>query len=277
MTRSYTVLTPAKKTLPASAPIIVALSGLNSTQDQEIGRDGLTPYVIAGDAEVVYPLAYRESWNAIGCCSWAAQADVNDVGFIQALVKQIDPGHERPDLPHGLQQRRPPRLHARLPGPAAVRRHRGREGGPDAVVRHRRPAEDPPGRVDRRHRRALVHRGEGQLPGDRRPRWSRTPTCATPTSARPQSVSSHQGNMTLTTWADCLDGVERQLRGLHRRGAQLPAAAGQLPGRVAGDLGLDQRHHHGQAGAEVVAAPCHQRVNRLPGATSSALGWSPCR
>ena len=96
MTRSYTVLTPAKKTLPASAPIIMVLSGLNSNQDQEIGRDQLTSYAIAGDAELVYPLAYRESWNAIGCCSWAAQAAVNDVGFIEALVKQVDPGNERP-------------------------------------------------------------------------------------------------------------------------------------------------------------------------------------
>jgi poly(3-hydroxybutyrate) depolymerase/peptidoglycan/LPS O-acetylase OafA/YrhL len=96
MTRSYTVLTPAKKTLPSSAPIIMMLSGLNSEQNQEINRDDLTPYVKAGDAEVVYPLAYRESWNAIGCCSWAAKAAVNDVGFIQDLVKKIDPGNARP-------------------------------------------------------------------------------------------------------------------------------------------------------------------------------------
>jgi polyhydroxybutyrate depolymerase len=96
MTRSYTVLTPAKKTLPASAPIIIVLSGLNSSQSQEITRDQLTSYVTAGDAELVYPLAYRESWNAIGCCSWAAGAAVNDVGFIEALVQKVDPGNARP-------------------------------------------------------------------------------------------------------------------------------------------------------------------------------------
>ena len=96
MTRSYTVLTPAKSKLPASAPIIVVLSGLNSDQSQEIGRDELTPYVIAGDAELVYPLAYRESWNAIGCCSWAAKAAVNDVGFIEALVQKVNPGNSHP-------------------------------------------------------------------------------------------------------------------------------------------------------------------------------------
>ena len=41
----------------------MALSGLNSSQSQEVstGDDELTRYVIAGDAELVYPLAYRES------------------------------------------------------------------------------------------------------------------------------------------------------------------------------------------------------------------------
>jgi poly(3-hydroxybutyrate) depolymerase/peptidoglycan/LPS O-acetylase OafA/YrhL len=96
MTRSYTVLTPAKTALPASAPIIMVLSGLNSGQDQEIARDELMPYVSAGKAELVYPLAYRESWNAVGCCSWAARAGVNDAGFIETLAKQVDPGNARP-------------------------------------------------------------------------------------------------------------------------------------------------------------------------------------
>ena len=96
MTRSYTVLTPAKTALPASAPIIMVLSGLNAEQQQEITRDQLTPYVSTGKAELVYPLAYRESWNAIGCCSWASIARVNDTGFIEALAKKIDPGITRP-------------------------------------------------------------------------------------------------------------------------------------------------------------------------------------
>ena len=60
-----------------------------------------------------------------------------------------------------------------------------------------------------------------------------------------KSVSSHQGNMTLTTWPDCADGTSVSFAVYTVGRAQLPAAAGQLPGRVAGDLGLDQQHHHG--------------------------------
>ena len=165
MTRSYTVLTPAKKTLSASAPIIMVLSGINSTQEQEIGRDQLTSYATAGEAEVVYPLAYRESWNAIGCCSWAAQKVVNDVGFIEALVKKIDPGNERPIYLMGYSNGGRLAYTLACKDPLLFDRHGGREGGPDAVVQHHRPAEDPPGLIDRRHGHAVLHRRKGPLQG----------------------------------------------------------------------------------------------------------------
>jgi len=205
MTRSYTVLTPAKKTLPASAPIIMVLSGINSTQEQEIGRDQFTSYATAGEAEVVYPLAYRESWNAIGCCSWAAQAKVNDVGFIESLVKKIDPGNTRPIYLMGYSN-----------------------GGRLAYTL---ACEDP-----------LLFDGTAVVKSDPMP-WcnitvpqkilqvASTDDTDTPwytgekghfrespaslvqnnilryeDQCSTESASSHQGNMTLTTWSDCLNG-----------------------------------------------------------------------
>jgi poly(3-hydroxybutyrate) depolymerase/surface polysaccharide O-acyltransferase-like enzyme len=205
MTRSYTVLTPAKTTLSASAPIIMALSGINSTQQQEIGRDQLTSYATAGEAEVVYPLAYRESWNAIGCCSWAAEKVVNDVGFIEALVKKIDPGNERPIYLMGYSN--------------------------GARLAYTLACKDP-----------LLFDGTAVVKGDPMP-WcnitvpqkilqiSSTDDTDTPyytgekgnfrevpsalvqnntlrydDQCSTESASSHQGDMTLTTWSDCLDG-----------------------------------------------------------------------
>jgi polyhydroxybutyrate depolymerase len=56
----------------------------------------MVPYVDADKAEVVYPVAIKESWNAIGCCDAAAAENVNDVGFLEALVPKLDPGHARP-------------------------------------------------------------------------------------------------------------------------------------------------------------------------------------
>ena len=93
--RQYEVIAP-DATLARSAPIIVVLSGAAVTTSVEITRDRMAPYADAGQAEIVYPVAVKESWNAIGCCDGAARENVNDVGFIKALVPRIDPGRERP-------------------------------------------------------------------------------------------------------------------------------------------------------------------------------------
>jgi poly(3-hydroxybutyrate) depolymerase/peptidoglycan/LPS O-acetylase OafA/YrhL len=205
MTRSYTVLTPAKKTLSSSAPIIMVLSGLNANQPGEITRDQLTSYAIAGDAELVYPLAYRESWNAIGCCSWAADANVNDVGFIEALVKQVDPGNTRPIYLMGYSNggRLAYTLACEDPllfdGTAVVKADPMTWcdiSVPQKIlqVSSTDDTDTPYYTGEKGHFRespaALVEnnilRYEDQ--------------CST------ESASSHQGNMTLTTWSDCLDG-----------------------------------------------------------------------
>jgi len=96
MKRSYEVIAPTKAPLPASAPIIVFLSGIYASVSSEVNRDDLVPYVTSDQAELVYPVAYDESWNAVTCCGAAFTHNVNDVAFIEALVKKIDPGHARP-------------------------------------------------------------------------------------------------------------------------------------------------------------------------------------
>ena len=94
MTRSWEVI--SSTALSAKAPVIVMLSGLGATVSSEVSRDQLTPYASAAKAELVYPVAYEKSWNAIGCCSFAGKAKINDLAFIKALVAKIDPGHKRP-------------------------------------------------------------------------------------------------------------------------------------------------------------------------------------
>jgi polyhydroxybutyrate depolymerase len=95
LTRQYEVIAPTA-TLSKSAPIVVVLSGIAATNSYEINRDRLVPYVNADKTELVYPVAIRESWNAIGCCGAAAQLNVNDLAFLKALVPKVDPRHQRP-------------------------------------------------------------------------------------------------------------------------------------------------------------------------------------
>ena len=204
MTRSYTVLTPSKVALPASAPIIMVLSGLNAPQSQEITRDQLTPYVSAGQAELVYPLAYRESWNAIGCCSWAAQAGVNDVGFIEALVKQVDPGNTHPIYLMGYSNG------GRLAYTLACQDPLLFDG--TAVVK----ADPMPGCNIAVPQKILQvsSTDDTDTPwyAGEKGHFRESPAAQVENvdlrnedQCTSKSVSSHQGNMTLTTWSDCLN------------------------------------------------------------------------
>ncbi|MGH3290250.1 MAG: acyltransferase family protein [Trebonia sp.] len=205
MTRSYTVLTPAKRTLAASAPIIMVLSGINGNQSQEIVRDQLTSYAIAGDAELVYPLAYRESWNAIGCCSWASYANVNDVGFIEALVKTVDPGNARPIYLMGYSNG------GRLAYSLACEDPLLFDG--TAVVK----ADPMPWCNITVPQKILQvsatddtdvpwYTGEKGNFRESPAAQVQNTTLRYEDQCSTESASSQQGNMTLTTWSDCLDG-----------------------------------------------------------------------
>jgi polyhydroxybutyrate depolymerase len=99
--RSYEVIAPVKA-LPAKAPVIVFLAGISAATESganvvagEIKRDDLVPYATSDQAEIVYPEPLYGSWNATGCCGAAAAKNVNDLGFLAALVAKVDPGHAR--------------------------------------------------------------------------------------------------------------------------------------------------------------------------------------
>jgi len=89
--RQWLQLTP-RAGLTGSAPIIIVLSGISATAQDEVTRDDLVGY----DAELIYPVSLYKSWNAGGCCGKAGKNDVNDVAFMQTLVAAVDPGHTRP-------------------------------------------------------------------------------------------------------------------------------------------------------------------------------------
>lgn len=95
LTRSYERISPVAP-LSKSAPIIVVLGGISASVSSEVARDRLVPYVDDDMAELVYPIGYHESWNAVGCCGQAATDNVDDIGFLKALVARIDPGRTRP-------------------------------------------------------------------------------------------------------------------------------------------------------------------------------------
>ena len=94
-TRRWLQLTP-EGPAGVSTPILVVLHGQAVTPDQEVERDGFVALVAQGKAELAYPEGIGESWNAGGCCGPAGAQNVDDVGFLRALVAEVDPRHARP-------------------------------------------------------------------------------------------------------------------------------------------------------------------------------------
>jgi polyhydroxybutyrate depolymerase len=88
LSREYQVIRPVE---PAAArlPALVVLHGINAAVDYEEQRDGLVPVAAQGQAILVYPAGYGQSWNAGVCCDPAMSNNVDDVGFIDQVIQQV--------------------------------------------------------------------------------------------------------------------------------------------------------------------------------------------
>jgi poly(3-hydroxybutyrate) depolymerase/peptidoglycan/LPS O-acetylase OafA/YrhL len=91
--RSYQVIRPAHPAAPR-LPAIVFLHGVNSDIGWEEARDGLLPLAATGQAVLVYPVGYGQSWNAGACCGAAELHGLDDVAFLTAVAQRVaaDPG-----------------------------------------------------------------------------------------------------------------------------------------------------------------------------------------
>ena len=225
MTRSYEVIAPTA-TLAKSAPIVVVLSGIAATTSDEITRDRLVPYVDSDKLELVYPVSYKESWNAIGCCGAAAAKNVNDVAFLEALVPKVDPGHTRPIYFVGYSNggRMTYRLECTDPGLF------------DGMVAVK--ADPMPGCVVTKPQNVLVFASldDPWVPYKPGEKGKETPPAtvqiarletALKCSSKP-TVSTH-GTMTLSVWS-CADGKRLQWAVFQTGGHNFPAPMVHTPG-----------------------------------------------
>ncbi|HWC82700.1 MAG TPA: PHB depolymerase family esterase [Pseudonocardiaceae bacterium] len=89
MQRSYLVVAPSGATGPL--PLVVVLHGRAVTVQQEQIRTDFGPLAGSGQAILVYPAGYQQSWNAGGgCCGGAQSANVNDTAFLTSVVTAVE-------------------------------------------------------------------------------------------------------------------------------------------------------------------------------------------
>ena len=85
--RTYRVHKPAG--LVAAAPLVVMLHGATGTGAQAENSYGWDQLADSAKFVVAYPDGIGRSWNGHGCCSKAMRENIDDVGFITAMVGQI--------------------------------------------------------------------------------------------------------------------------------------------------------------------------------------------
>ncbi len=87
-TRSYDVLRPVSSQ-GGLRPLVVDLHGFTSNGDQQRSISGWDAIAAAEGILVAWPDGLDSSWNGGTCCGTAVTNDVDDVGFIRAMVAAV--------------------------------------------------------------------------------------------------------------------------------------------------------------------------------------------
>ena len=85
--RSYRVHKPTGLADPA--PLVVMLHGAFGDAEQAENSYGWDQLADSAKFVVAYPNGVGQTWNAHGCCGKAASENIDDLGFITTMVKEI--------------------------------------------------------------------------------------------------------------------------------------------------------------------------------------------
>ncbi len=92
--RTYHVHIPALAAPSSGFPLLIMLHGGTGNGGRLVQKSGFSQLADQEGFIVAYPdgtglLQNRYTWNAYGCCGYAQRKNVDDVGFISALIDQM--------------------------------------------------------------------------------------------------------------------------------------------------------------------------------------------
>jgi polyhydroxybutyrate depolymerase len=85
--RTYRVYKPAG--LPSAAPLVVMLHGAFGSAEQAERAYGWDQLADSAMFVIAYPDGVGRAWNVHGCCGRPARDNIDDVGFITAMIGQV--------------------------------------------------------------------------------------------------------------------------------------------------------------------------------------------
>jgi polyhydroxybutyrate depolymerase len=87
--RDYVVHVPASYTGKTRVPLVVDMHGSGQNAANQQGTSGWGGKADKNGFIVVYPNALNMRWNAGTCCSPSVEQNVDDVGFLRAVVQKV--------------------------------------------------------------------------------------------------------------------------------------------------------------------------------------------
>ena len=87
--RAYRVFAPPNLDRSRPVPVVLVLGGFGNSAESMVEATQFDREAIDGGFVVAYPDGVGETWNAGYCCGTAAKDGVDDVGFLLAVVDQI--------------------------------------------------------------------------------------------------------------------------------------------------------------------------------------------
>jgi polyhydroxybutyrate depolymerase len=89
MMRTATVHVPPDLDLQVPAPLVLNFHGFGSNSGQQAFFSGMTPFADSEGFILAYPQGFMNSWNGGACCGEAVAQDIDDIGFVRALVAEL--------------------------------------------------------------------------------------------------------------------------------------------------------------------------------------------
>src|SRR5262245_2664876 len=87
--RTFLVHVPPSYTGRFPVPLVLDLHGLTGTSGQQASLSGFREKSDQAGFIVVWPQGVSNSWNAYGCCGTADSQNIDDPGFLRAVVARI--------------------------------------------------------------------------------------------------------------------------------------------------------------------------------------------
>ncbi len=88
-TRSYIVHVPASYTGDTAVPLLMDLHGFLGSASKQQGKSGQLAQSDRRGFIAVWPEALNKGWNGYGCCGDSQKQDIDDVGYLRALVARL--------------------------------------------------------------------------------------------------------------------------------------------------------------------------------------------